>query len=134
MCIQIRPLDVMWRSIFGQTNSYLEHSYSFIRTQIDYRKLQIRKCAFNFIYGHEFQQMCIQFSTISWVNACWVIISFWGDQFPHLRIQFSCITHTIHHTNSHMNIYNTYTNIHTHAYSYMFVIRTNRLRTHTHTL
>ena len=30
----------------GQTNSYLEHSYSFIATQIDYRKLQTRKCAF----------------------------------------------------------------------------------------
>ena len=46
-----------------------------------------------------------------------------GDQFPYSCIQFSCITQTIHHTNSEMNI-------HTHTYAYMFVIQTN---THTHT-
>ena len=34
-----------WRSSFGQTNSYLEHSCSFI----DYRKLQTRKCTFSFV-------------------------------------------------------------------------------------
>ena len=72
MCIQILPFAVvkyLW------SNNFVFRAFIFVYRppKLIIAKLQIRKCAFNIIYLHEFQHMCIQFSTISWVNACWAI-------------------------------------------------------------